>query len=403
MSEQVHPERASSTLEFDPHDPSITASNLHEIYDDLRSGCPVSRGSKYGGYWLLTRYDDVRAAALDADTFSSAHGVYLPAVSEERFPLLEMDDPEHRAYRKVLASRFNNMVAKRWEPRIREIVNELVDSFVDRGEADLVADFAEPLPLTVIGEVFGLSPENRAQVRKDAFDFLACASGSPDAAEALERMLSRWERLAAERREEPADDLLTSLTQANFGEWDGSDRLIARLMFTLSFGGHDTTILVLGSMLLHLARNPEQRRQLIDDPSLIPAAVEELLRLYAPLHNFRRDATRDTTVGGREIQAGDPVLLGWGAANRDPEKFPDPAKADFTRPNARDHLTFGAGTHACIGQFIARVELVTALDVVLARLGEYELAGEPTVTGLTGGGHHHGVEHLPVRFTAGPR
>lgn len=169
-------------------------------------------------------------------------------------------------------------------------------------------------------------------------------------------------------------------------------------MFTLTFGGHDTTILVLGSMLLHLARHPDQRRALIEDPQLIPAAVEELLRLYAPLHNFRRDATADTTVGGTPIAAGDPVLLAWGAANRDPEKFPAPSTADFGRANAREHLAFGAGTHACIGQFIARIELQAALDVLLRRLGEYELDGEPTVSGLTGGGHHHGVERLPVRF-----
>lgn len=386
------------SLEFDPHDPTITMDNLHERYDALRSRCPVSRGSRYGGYWVLTRYDDVRAVAHDAATFSSANGVYLPAISESRLPLLEMDDPEHRAYRKVLARSFNAIVARGWEPRIRQIVEELVDAFAARGTADLIADFAEPLPLTVIGEVFGLSLEDRIRVRNDAFDFLACASGSPDAAEALSRMLGNWEALVAQRRRDPADDLISTLIAADFGEYDASDGLIARIMFTLTFGGHDTTILVLGSMLLHLARHPEQRRQLIEDRSLVPGAVEELLRLYAPLHNFRRDAVRDAEVGGVSIAAGDPVLLAWGAANRDPEKFPDPSAADFTRANARDHVTFGAGTHACIGQFFARTELQVALDVILDRLGEYELAGEPEVSGLTGGGHHQGVERLPVRF-----
>lgn len=385
-------------LEFDPHDPTITIDNLHERYDVLRASCPVSRGSKYGGYWVLTRYDDVRAVALDAATFSSAKGVYLPAISESRLPVLEMDDPEHHLSRKVLARSFNSIVARRWEPRIREIVGELVDAFVARGTADLIADFAEPLPLTVIGEVFGLSLEDRVRVRNDAFDFLACASGSPDAAEAMSRMLGNWEALVAQRRRAPTDDLISTLIAADFGEYDASDGLIARIMFTLTFGGHDTTILVLGSMLLHLARHPDQRRQLIEDRSLIPGAVEEMLRLYAPLHNFRRDAVRDVEVGGVPIRAGDPLLLAWGAANRDPEKFPNPETADFARPNARDHVTFGAGTHACIGQFFARTELQVALDVVLDRLGEYELAGEPEVSGLTGGGHHQGVERLPVRF-----
>lgn len=385
--------------EFDPHDPSITGENLHERYDELRERCPVSHGSKYGGYWVLTRYADVRATALDAGTFSSANGVFLPAISDKRLPLLEMDDPEHRAYRKVLSRQFNAIAAKAWAPRIREIVDELVDGFAADGQADLIAQFAEPLPITVIGEVFGLSEEDRAQVRKDAFDFLACASGSPDAAETLDRMLARWEKFVALRRRVPADDLITTLVQSDFGPWDASDALIARIMFTITFGGHDTTILVLGSMMLHLARHPEERRKLIDDPGLIPTAVEEYLRLFAPLHNFRRDAVADTAVGETPIEAGDRVLLGWGAANRDPEKFPDPHVANFSRRNVREHLTFGAGTHACIGQFLARVELQTAMTVILERIGDYELDGDPIVTGLTGGGHHQGVDRLPVRFT----
>ncbi|WP_170323599.1 cytochrome P450 [Cryptosporangium phraense] len=399
MTTSAEPTRSGPAEEFDPHDPSITAENLHTRYDSVRSRCPVSHGSNHGGYWLLTRYADVRSVALNSATFSSAKGVFLPAISERRLPLLEMDDPEHQTYRKILARTFNAVTARKWAPRISEIVNGLVDDFIDDGRADLISQFAEPLPLTVIGEVFGLSPEDRTRVRNDAFEFLACASGSPDAALALDRMLGRWEELVERRRQQPADDLITTLVQADFGEWDGSTAMIARIMFTLSFGGHDTTILVLGSMMLHLARNPDQRRELIGDPELIPSAVDELLRLYAPLHNFRRDATADTTIAETAIKAGEPVLLGWGAANRDPEKFPNPHRADFTRANAREHVTFGAGTHACIGQYLAKTELQTALRILLDRIGEYELDGEPTVTGLTGGGHHHGVERLPVRFT----
>jgi cytochrome P450 len=398
---------------FDPHDPTITAENIYSRYSDMRAQCPVRKHDGYGGYWLVTSYDEVRAAALDGRTFSSAQGVYLPAVSPERLPLLEMDDPIHAAYRKVLAPRFNAVVAKRWEPRIREIINGLVDKFIERGEADLVADLAEPLPLTVIGELFGLDPERRVQVREDALEFLDVAQDKGGvhakagtdlkaAAKGLfDRMIGRWEELVAQRRANPTDDLISVLVQADFGEYDASDRVIAYMMHTLAFGGHDTTLLVLSNMLLHLAEHPDQRRRLIDDPSLIPAAVEELLRLLAPLHNFRRDATVDTELGGHSISAGDRLLLGWGAANRDPQRFPNPDDADFARPNVREHLTFGIGPHGCIGQFVARVELVTALDVVLSRLGEYELNGTPHRSGLTGGGHHLGVEYCPVRFTPG--
>lgn len=393
---------------FDPHDPTITAENLYSRYSELRAHCPVAQHDGYGGYWLVTGYNEVRAAAMDAQTFSSAQGVYLPAVSDERFPLLEMDDPIHAAYRKVLGPRFNAVVAKKWEPRIREIINGLVDGFIERGEADLVADFAEPLPLTVIGELFGLDSERRVQVREDALAFLEVAQdkGGTDltatAKGLFDRMIGRWEQLAARRRANPTDDLISVLVQADFGDYEVTDRDVAVTMHTLAFGGHDTTLLVLSNMLLHLAEHPEQRRRLIDDPLLIPAAVEELLRLLAPLHNFRRDVTVDTELGGQSIAAGDRVLLGWGAANRDPQRFPNPDDADFARPNIREHLTFGIGPHGCIGQFVARVELITALEVVLSRLGGYELNGTPRRTGLTGGGHHHGVEYCPVRFAPGP-
>lgn len=399
MSEAIRDEFLDSASEFDPHDPGITAENLHARYDELRTQHPVSRGSKYGGYWVLTRYADVRATALDHTTFSSANGVLLPAITDKRLPILEMDDPEHRVYRKILARQFNAVAATSWAPRVTEIVHQLIDGFAADGHADLITQFAEPLPLTVIGEVFGLSLEDRTQVREDAFEFLACASGSPDAARALDRMLGRWEALVRKRRDEPEDDLVTRLVQADYGPWDGSDAMIARIMFTLTFGGHDTTILVLGNMLLHLANDPAQRQSLIDEPDLVPAAVEELLRLYSPLHNFRRDATARAEIAGTIINAGDRVLLAWGAANRDPEKFPDADVADFTRGNARDHVAFGAGIHICIGQFLARVELQAALRAVLERIPDYEVGGDPVVTGLTGGGHHHGVEHLPVRFT----
>jgi cytochrome P450 len=391
------------TEEFDPHDPAISADDLYARYDRLRAVCPITRHSPHGGYWLATGYDEVRRAAMDSKTFSSANGVYLPAVAEHRLPVLEMDDPEHRVWRKVLAPRFSTVAARGWQPRIRELIDELIDGFIERGRADLIHDFAEPLPLALIAEVFGLEPEQRAQVREDALKFLDNSTGDAQAKALLESMVARWVRLVEQRRREPAEDLITAVVQADFSPHAVSDVDIAWLMFALTFGGHDSTLLALGSMLLHLAEHPEQRAELIADPKRIPAAVEELLRLHASLHNFRRDTVTDTELGGQHITAGDSVLLAWGAANRDPARFPDPNIAKFDRPNVRDHLTFGVGTHGCIGQFIARIELATAIELILERLGAYELDGIARRNGLTGGGHHHGVEYLPVRFTAGPR
>jgi len=391
------------TEEFDPHDPAITADDLYARYERLRAVCPVTRHSPHGGYWLATGYDEVRSAALDSKTFSSANGVYLPAVAEHRLPVLEMDDPEHRVWRKVLAPRFSAVASRTWQPRIREIIDELIDGFIERGLADLIHDLAEPLPLALIAEVFGLEPEQRAQVREDALKFLDNSTGDAQAKVLLETMVERWVRLVRQRRREPAGDLITAVVRADFGPYEVSDVDIAWLMFALTFGGHDSTLLALGAMLFHLVEHPEQRAELIADPERIPAAVEELLRLRAPLHNFRRDTRADTELGGQRIAAGDRVLLAWGAANRDPTKFPDPNTAKFDRPNVRDHVAFGVGTHGCIGQFMARIELATAIELVLQRLGDYEIDGVARHNGLTGGGHHHGVEYLPVRFTAGSR
>ena len=317
------------TEEFDPHDPAISADDLYARYDRLRAVCPITRHNPHGGYWLATGYDEVRRAAMDSKTFSSANGVYLPAVAEHRLPVLEMDDPEHRVWRKVLAPRFSTVAARGWQPRIRELIDELIDGFIERGRADLIHDFAEPLPLALIAEVFGLEPEQRTQVREDALKFLDNSTGDTQAKALLESMVARWVRLVEQRRREPAEDLITAVVQADFSPHAVSDVDIAWLMFAL--------------------------------------------------------------------------MLAWGAANRDPARFPDPNIAKFDRPNVRDHLTFGVGTHGCIGQFIARIELATAIELILERLGAYELDGIARRNGLTGGGHHHGVEYLPVRFTAGPR
>lgn len=395
---------------LDPHDPSITADNLYPRYHDVRQQCPVSFHPNHGGFYLVTGYAECRAAALDATTYSSAEGVYLPPVSDIRIPPLELDPPEHTGFRRALGPLFTPADARAYEPFIDELTHRLIDGFVERGEAELIAEFVEPLPLALITEKFGLSDEQRERVRRDALAYLDNADGSADSQAVIAAMIDYWEELVAERRAAggaaaagTAGDLLSHLVNTSVDGFDPSDRQLAWTMFALTFGGHDSTILALGSALARLAEQPELLARLLDDRDLVGNAVEEFLRIDSPLHNFRRDVTTATTLGGVDLEAGDRVLLGWGAANRDPEKFPDPDAVLLDRPNAKDHLAFGAGKHLCVGQFLARVEMRVAIEAILDRIPDFRAGGPIERSGLTGGGHHHGVKRLPVRFTPGAR
>ncbi|KLL94255.1 hypothetical protein NJ76_31405 [Rhodococcus sp. IITR03] len=289
------------------------------------------------------------------------------------------------------------------EPRIRQIINDAMDTFIERGEAELIHELVEPIPLTVITEKYGLSPDQTERIRRDALEYLENTDGSESSREIVGRMISYWEDLVRERRVRPVDDLLSHIVHAKVEGFTPTDRELAWCMFGLTFGGHDSTILALGSALAHLAEHPALRDQLNANRSLLPNAVEELLRLNAPLHNFRRDVVTDTVLGGKALRAGDRVLLSWGAANRDPAEFPEPDTAVLDRRNARNHMAFGAGRHTCAGQFIARAEIRIALETVLDRIPDFEATEPPHRTGLTGGGHHVGVEKLRVSFTPGPR
>lgn len=389
--------------DFDPHDPEITAENLYPTYAKLREQCPVAHGHRYGGYYMLTSYAATREAATNAEIFSSGGGVYLPAISDDRNPPLELDGPEHFAFRKVLSPLFNAIQARKMEPRIREIINNTMDTFIERGTAELISELVEPIPLTVITEKYGLEPGQTERIRRDALEYLDNTDGGPKSREIIGRMISYWEDLVRKRREEPADDLLSHVVNAPVEGFTPTDRQLAWCMFGLTFGGHDSTILALGSALAHLAEHPDLRDELNADRSRLPNAVEELLRLHAPLHNFRRDVVHEVELHGQLMEPGDRVLLGWGAANRDPEHFPDPDVAHFDRTNAREHMAFGAGRHTCMGQFIARAEIRIALETVLDRMPDFQLTEPVERTGLTGGGHHHGVERLSVSFTPGVR
>lgn len=384
---------------FDPHSPDLSPERAYELYAELRDGCPVSRGERYGGYWAVSRYADVKAVASDHTTYSSRGGVYVPAVSDHRFPPIDYDPPEHAAFRALIAPLTSGAAAKAMEPHIRATVDRLVDAFVARGSAELVEELAIPLPLDVITRLYGLGPEQTEEIRGYSLEFLKHASG-PRAQEVIDRVREYWTAMFADRRAHPRDDFVTGLVHANDADGLGADdATLANMMFILTYAGHDSTALGLSNTLLYLAEHPEVQERLRVDPRLVTSTIDELLRYETPLHWFPRQLTADACLAGQQLRAGERVLLLFASANRDPEVFD---RADDIvidrRPNR--HLAFGAGIHTCPGMALAKLEIKAAVEGLLARIPGFRVAGEVERTDpLEGGGRHLGVRRLPVTWS----
>ncbi|HEV7727721.1 MAG: cytochrome [Modestobacter sp.] len=381
---------------FDPHSPDLTPERAYELYEELRSSCPVSRGEQHGGYWALSRYDDVRAAAMDHARFSSTGGVYVPAVSEHRFPPIDYDPPQHGAFRKLIAPLTSAAAAKRMEPAIQATVDALVDGFIGAGRAELVEQMAIPLPLDVITQLYGLGPQHAEDIRGYSLEFLENSSGEAGQA-VIRRVRDYWIEVFTERRANPGDDFISQLLQMN-AELQVTDHELANMMFILTYAGHDSTALGLSNALLYLAEHPETHARLLEDESGIPVAIDEILRFHAPLHWFPRVATEDVTIADQLVRAGERVMLLFGSANRDAAVFPDPDVVVLDRKPNR-HLAFGAGIHSCPGMPLAKAEMRIALTTVLRRIPGFHVDGEVERTSpLEGGGRHLGVRRLPVTW-----
>lgn len=398
MSEEVFAENASeaSNLCFDPHSPELSPEWAYELYSQLRSQCPVSPGNNYGGYWTLSRYADVRAAAMDPETFSSTGGVYVPPVSDNRFPPIDYDPPEHAQFRQLIAPLTSAVAAKQLEPEIQSTVDGLVDAFIDRGRADLVEELSVPLPLSVITQLYGLDSGQADDIRDYSLEFLEHASDE-QGREVMERVCAYWTKIFQERRADPREDFISELLRTN-EEIGVNDETLANMMFILTYAGHDSTALGLGNTLLYLAEHPEVQQRLVEDPKLIPTAIDEILRYETPLHWFPRQLTVDTCFAGQEMKQGERVILNFASANRDSEVFDNPDDVVIDRKPNR-HVAFGAGVHSCPGMPLARLEIRTAVQTLLTRMPGFRVSGEVERTDpLEGGGRHLGVRTLPVSW-----
>jgi cytochrome P450 len=395
-------------VDFDIYDPSLAApvDVMQERIAELAARGPVVYSTAHGGHWLVTGYSEVHEVLRDPRTYSSYPNNLVDAGAGKFIPL-ELDPPEHTAYRQALQPLFNPVRMKALEPRIRGIVNRLIDGFAARGEAEFVSEFAHELPTSVFLTLMGW-PVDDAPMFSEMTDI--ALMGKPGATEeesnaarqeAAQRMFGYFAQVIAERRgmDEPGDDITAAIIntplKADGGERVPTDEELSRMFFLLLIAGLHTVQGSLAWGVMHLSANPEQRRRLIDDPALVPDAVEEILRLEAAVAAGRR-VTCDTELGGVRLKAGDQLLVLLAGANRDAGEFADPAAMRIDRSPNR-HLAFGSGPHRCLGSHLARVELRIALEEIHRRIPDYR--PDPRRPSVSHSSQVRGVVQLPIVFT----
>lgn len=373
----------------------------YPLYDSLRAHSPVFHDSK-SGLWMLFAYEDVKLALTDHESFSSRHG---PAPW-----LLFVDPPRHTQLRALIAQAFTPRSVINLEPRIRALSKELLDQAIERGELDLVVDYAIPLPMLVIAELLGIPPADRPQFTRwsDVIVNMSYTvlSGQSEAAQAAaaafvaatQEMDNYLSGILRDRRTKPQDDLLTRLALSEIDGERLSQADILGFFQLLLVGGQETTTNLIANAVLSLIEHPDQLALVRASPELIPSAVEEVLRYRSPLQWMFRVTTCDVKFRDKVIPAGKVVLVMMGSANRDPAFFPDPHCFNITRsPNP--HVAFGHGIHFCLGAPFARLEGRIALADLLSRMENLALADEKPWAPREGL-HVLGPASLPLRFQA---
>jgi cytochrome P450 len=358
---------------FDHMSP-VVAEDLHGSLARMRELCPVARSDQHDGFVAVTTYEDVLRVAQDWQTFSSEHGITVPGGPMGVPAIPETTDPPlHREFKRLINAWFTPAVVQQHEAATRAIVNGLIDGFIDDGRCELMEQFAKVLPGQVFFDLVLHAPsEELAEI--NALANLASVPTTREAQEARGQML-RWIGEFAERRRSspPVGDVVDAVIAAEIEGRPITDLEVVGVLQLLLFGGLDTTAGALGMMVARFCREPWIADRLRADPSLIPAAVEELLRLDGPFVMIGRTAMADASVGGCPVSSGDKVLISWVAANRDPSEFPRPDDFDLDRASNR-HLAFGAGPHRCAGSNLARMNLRIAVDELLRRLDDIRFA-----------------------------
>jgi len=389
-------------VEFDPY-----AYAVHEdpypFYRALRDEAPAYRNESLG-FWALSRHADVLAAFKDPETFSNRHGVSLDRDAfhenaDTTMSFLAMDPPRHTRMRALVSRGFTPRRVAELETRIAALAEEHLVALAGRARCDFIADFAGKLPMDVISELLGVPPEDRAALRTWADTVVHREDGMrgmpPEAGAAALRMLEYFVRMVADRRRSPRDDLTGALLAAEIDGDRLSDREVIGFLFLMIVAGNETTTKLLGNAVYWLARSPEQRAAVERDPALVPRWVEETLRYDNSTQALARLVARDVELHGEKLRAGEKAVLLVGSANRDERAFPDPDRFDLDRSTSKS-LSFGHGTHFCLGASLARLEGRVALGAFCRRFPRWQ--PEPEGSVRVHSVNVRGFAQLPVRL-----
>ena len=365
-------------VDYDHHSPRF-AETWPEQYRDMRAHCPVARTDNYGGFYVLSRYADVRHAAQDYGTFSSAHddergGIMIPP-SPTRLGFIEMDPPGQLAYRRLLVSAFTPKAVRAYEPRLRALVDRAIDRFIEQGTFDVVDDLANPIPAIVTLDLMGLPLDDWERFALPLHRMVYVEQSDPDFGDVLGELEWIQQRLGeevADRLATPRDDLVTTLATAEIDGAPIPPETAVEMLFMLLTGGVETSGGLIAAGMRYLSEHPDQRRRLIDDPGLLPRAVNEFVRYFSPSTGVSRTVMRDCELSGVPLRKGDTVWLAWGSAARDEEFVTDPDTLRIDR-NPGENPNFGFGTHRCLGSHLVLADMRIILEQVLTRLPDFHV------------------------------
>lgn len=378
------------------------AGEIHPTLARMRAHCPVTHSDARGGFWVVTRYEDVLRVAQDWQTFSSELGVAIPDTKMVTPAIPEhIDPPLHRVYKRLISAWFTPAVVSRYEAPTRALVTRLIDDVIETGTCDFMADIAQPFPGLAFFDLILNAPADQV---KEVADLAQRASvpTNPDSRECWQA-LNTWimDFVARRRDQPPEDDVVDAILHADIDGRPVTETEILGLILLLILGGLETTAGALGQFMLRFCREPEIPALLRGRPELVPAAVEELLRLEDPFLAIGRTVRHDTELGGHPIKAGEKVLISWASANRDEDEFPNPDAFDLDRASNR-HIAFGAGPHRCAGSNLARLNLRIAVHELVQRLHDVELlAPEESLPFHTA--FNRSPLAMPIRFAPGAR
>ena len=391
--------------DFELFDPEFV-KDPYPVYKDLReSGCPFAKTERRETTFMPTTFQGVREVCADTDMWSSFSVSVTPvpqtydADGNRLRSIISSDQPEHTPERRLMLPFFSPKSVERYREHTQELCRTLIREFIEDGEADVAENSARQIPPRIIAAILGIDPERSDDFTTWVQGALELGLQDPEVREHYSKIIREFfmEQIL-DRMENPGDDLISFLLQAEIDGEPVPMPVVRGNVGLMLVAGIDTTWSSIGSALWHLAAHPEDRQRLVDEPELIPTAVEEFLRAYSPV-TMARVAAKDGTLGDRDVKEGDRVVLTFNAANRDPEVFENPEEVIIDRQKNR-HIAFGSGIHRCAGSNLARMEMTVAIEEFLKAIPEFELKDPDAVTWA--GGQVRGPRNLPVTFPNRP-